>query len=547
MRVGPKRRRWGTWEELILGGAVLRHGTQDWNVVASELRTRTVSPYGFTPEDCTQLQACKAKYEALQRRYSGCTAWFEELRKRRVAELKRELEKSEDSIGSLESKLESLKAEKGIYIHVDYDSSQTESPVHLPKTEVTESSVKETSKDGLSAGSFTLDSCTNWSTGNQIPVAVSPETGAKPEVSENCEPNKALSIKNLSETCVVQGGTLRKRRGKRKRKGCSREVKEGSIGESDNLDSANAITASLSKETSTSECGQTVRSSSIDGQTNDLIGIFNSVAENKHALCFRRRLDSQKRARYKKIIRQHMDFDTIRSRIANYSIKSSKELFRDLLLLANNALVFYSRRTREYKSALSLRDLVTKAYQQHSKESGNRASSSLFCLSPMCSPPVRPRSVRPRPCKRNPLTNLRDSDTAYKNQSNGESSTLSQLSLEMAKKGGTTLSKKLSNGDSGTLSIQSLLMTKRSTGIPIPYKKLSNGDLRNFPLQSLIMAKKSGGIREEWEKTQIGDSNLPLVMAKRGFGQTGKVGRGTANQQAKTPVTKERKRARQRS
>lgn len=50
MRVGPKRRRWGTWEELILGGAVIRHGTQDWNVVASEVRTRIVSPYGFTPE-----------------------------------------------------------------------------------------------------------------------------------------------------------------------------------------------------------------------------------------------------------------------------------------------------------------------------------------------------------------------------------------------------------------------------------------------------------------------------------------------------------------
>lgn len=206
-----------------------------------------------------------------------------------------------------------------------------------------------------------------------------------------------------------------------------------------------------------------------------------------------------------------MDFDTIRSRIANCSIKSSKELFRDFLLLANNALVFYSRRTREYKSALSLRDLVTKAYQQHSKESGNRASSSLFCLSPMCSPPVRPRSVRPRPCKRSPLTNLPDSDTAYKNRSNGESST---------KRGGTALSKKLSNGDSGALSIQSLLMTKRSTGIPIPYKKLSNGDSRNFPLQSLIMAKKSGGILEEWEKTQIGDSSLPLVMAKRGKGGT---------------------------
>lgn len=42
--------RWGTWEELLLGGAVLRHGTHDWNVVAAELRARAVCPYTFTPE-----------------------------------------------------------------------------------------------------------------------------------------------------------------------------------------------------------------------------------------------------------------------------------------------------------------------------------------------------------------------------------------------------------------------------------------------------------------------------------------------------------------
>lgn len=41
---------WGTWEELLLGGAVLRHGTRDWNLVAAELRARTVCPYTVTPE-----------------------------------------------------------------------------------------------------------------------------------------------------------------------------------------------------------------------------------------------------------------------------------------------------------------------------------------------------------------------------------------------------------------------------------------------------------------------------------------------------------------
>lgn len=54
--VGPRKMNWGTWEELILGSAVRRHGTRDWNVVASELRARTLYPSCFTPEVYTYLQ-----------------------------------------------------------------------------------------------------------------------------------------------------------------------------------------------------------------------------------------------------------------------------------------------------------------------------------------------------------------------------------------------------------------------------------------------------------------------------------------------------------
>jgi hypothetical protein len=43
---------WGTWEELILGSAVLRHGGAAWSAVADELRSR--SPCVFSPEVCTQ-------------------------------------------------------------------------------------------------------------------------------------------------------------------------------------------------------------------------------------------------------------------------------------------------------------------------------------------------------------------------------------------------------------------------------------------------------------------------------------------------------------
>lgn len=48
--MGAEEAAWGTWEDLILGGAVLRHGTGDWNVVASELRARTLYPCAFTPQ-----------------------------------------------------------------------------------------------------------------------------------------------------------------------------------------------------------------------------------------------------------------------------------------------------------------------------------------------------------------------------------------------------------------------------------------------------------------------------------------------------------------
>ncbi|XP_031249481.1 uncharacterized protein LOC116107339 [Pistacia vera] len=391
---------WGTWEELLLGGAVLRHGTRDWNLVAAELRARTVCPYTFTPE------VCKARYEDLQQRFSGRKAWFEELRKQRMAELRRALALSENSIGSLESKLETLKAERGNDCHVGYFSSQTESPVPFQKSEAVVSSSKETSKDGLSAGSFTREIRTNWSPESQIPAAApAEEMDAKPEVSQSSEQEKVSSIEKLTDiVCGGQIGTLRRRRGKRKRKFCNRDIKEGSVGESDVWGVTDTLTASRCKENSTSESGHISRSCGVDDQSGsprkdrieDLRSTFESVAQNEGASVFRHRLDSQKRGRYKKMILRHMDFDTIRSRISSHSITSVKELFRDLLLLTNNAVVFYSKNTREYKSALQLRAFVIKTLREHFKDDGNKPTTSTPSLSsPMSKPPAKPRSARP--------------------------------------------------------------------------------------------------------------------------------------------------------
>ncbi|KAK4347110.1 hypothetical protein RND71_033449 [Anisodus tanguticus] len=401
MGVGPRNMIWGTWEELILGGAVRRHGTRDWNVVASELRARTIYLYCFTPE------ACKARYEELRKRYSGCTAWFEELRKRRVEELKRELVRSESSIGSLESKIESLNAERERSGQMNHGLSHTESPAPLMKSEDIESSVKEEAKDGLSAGSFTLDIRTKRSPESQVPTVPSAtETVVKLERSESWERDKVPSTSKVTEAANGNGGAVRKRRGKRRRKDTVWDAKEGSIEESDNVCSTSLASTSHCKEALAS-CNQSVRHSSISDhrgglsrfRNDDLMRIFNSITQHEAAMVFRHRLDSQKRARYKKMIMRHMDIETVRSRLANWSIKTPGELFGDFLLLANNATVFYSKRTREYKAAMTLRDIVTKAYQEYYKGSYYKATSSLLPWPTIGNPPGKPRSVRPRPSK----------------------------------------------------------------------------------------------------------------------------------------------------
>ncbi|KAE8664513.1 hypothetical protein F3Y22_tig00112762pilonHSYRG00155 [Hibiscus syriacus] len=354
--------RWGTWEELLLGGAVLRHGARDWNLVASELRTRTVSPSDFTPE------VCKAKYEDLRQRYSGCTAWFEELRKQRMAELRRALEQSEDSIGSLESKLESLKAEKRDDSPVGYDSSRTESVLPCPKSEGVAFSSKDTCKDGLSAGSFTQEAETKWAPDCPVPAAVPvEEMDSKPGNSPtSVEAEKISNFDNLADAFL--GGQLRRIKKKREEE---EKILQSSGVEDQSRDSRKEV-------------------------FDEIMGIFSSVAENDCASVFRRRLDSQKRGRYKKMILRHMDFDTIRSRIGDNSIISVRELFRDMLLVANNALVFYSKNTREYKSALLLRHIVTVTLRQHFNEYGGKVPITTFTSPrPMHKPPAKPRSIRP--------------------------------------------------------------------------------------------------------------------------------------------------------
>lgn len=99
---------WGTWEDLLLAFAVNRHGSRAWDAIASELQKCTPFPaaLSLTPQNC------RSKFLDLKRRFLGdppdedddkadalvSVPLLEELRKLRVAELRREVQRYDINI-----------------------------------------------------------------------------------------------------------------------------------------------------------------------------------------------------------------------------------------------------------------------------------------------------------------------------------------------------------------------------------------------------------------------------------------------------------------
>uniref|UniRef100_A0A7N0TJF6 Bromo domain-containing protein n=2 Tax=Kalanchoe fedtschenkoi TaxID=63787 RepID=A0A7N0TJF6_KALFE len=386
---------WGTWEELVLASAVLRHGAARWEAVVLELRARTFSPGRFTSE------VCKAKYEDLQKQHSTCSDLLEELRKQRIAELKQTVEKFDGSIGFLQMKLQTLRDKKGHSSSVEYQSSPLESPAQTPG--------KDPSKDGLSAGSFTQDRSPPAASLEAVEIRQPPPAGTSLQEKRPVPVDLARSIH------MELGIGVKKKRGKRKRRGCGQvqDIKEENIDETVLQPATNRNLPLLArvKVEPASDCDL---GCGPHYPGHELTRVLDMISSNEYASIFRRRLDSQKRARYRKIVRRHMDLDTIRSRIDERAITSIKELLRDVLLLASNAAVFYSRNTREHKYAVFLKGVVVKLVMEHEKNSFSGQTDPAVATSPdpavapvmpASAPPVKPASPGP-----GPLDSQRSSD-----------------------------------------------------------------------------------------------------------------------------------------
>ncbi|TVU38398.1 hypothetical protein EJB05_11766 [Eragrostis curvula] len=459
---GPGAGCWGTWEELILGCAVERHGGAAWAAVADELRIHT--PFAFSPEEC------EAKFAEIQARYSACNALSEELKKQRVAELKRGLVENNNNIGYLLSKVESLSNSKDDDSGSDCRTNNTESCSHSGNTANTNLSSKELSRDRSSAASFTeeasncqksqqvqrcdndLIQANNTSAEEPFLKAVDEKACAKdsffwgsrkqrgkragrilPKADANSRDGEPTSIacaregsaeggKDLKHPIVVSGEMKKGLKDANVESGAAKKVLKTSNSESGamkkvlktpnepallkrglttpsvessvtkkRLKTPNAESVVMKKGLKTPNVGSdviknvlktpnaesgvmknslknpTVESgvSVIEREKPNLTDILNSVCLQGDCLMLQRQVDAQRKlVGYKKVIRRHMDFRTLHSKIKSGAISSAEELLRDLLIFVNNVIAFYPKDTLEHKAAVELRDIAYKTVNQ---------------------------------------------------------------------------------------------------------------------------------------------------------------------------------------
>ncbi|XP_073287434.1 uncharacterized protein [Primulina huaijiensis] len=437
--------RWGTWEELLLAFAVHRHGTGAWSSIASELQKRSSDP-NLT----LTAQNCRQKYLDLKRRYvaqnddesvtgdksndeeesaASVTTLLEELRKLRVAELRREVQRFDLNIESLESKMKSMEEERdrgsrreraGPDLERKSEENRSEEDVK-PDEEPSPEPVAggdmlagdEIEKDHMSvneSNSTDLEAEKTRTGEKELePVeaeAAEAERNRTGESSEepadmtsepNLKPDREDSFNGSSNSIEKESGkaAIAERASESGESEAESKGGNGAMKESSDVQSS----ASRSKEeegidkarrgnTSGDERDHEDQSRSVkdlSAQSQPLIDFLQVIRSHKLGSVFERRLRSQQEtSKYQKLILQHIDVETIEQRLKEgWYLVSRSKFFRDLLLLVNNALVFFSKNSSEAQAAIEFRKLIAKEMSQKftKSESSSRKQISLQSLS----------------------------------------------------------------------------------------------------------------------------------------------------------------------
>ncbi|RRT54775.1 hypothetical protein B296_00048926 [Ensete ventricosum] len=382
---------WGTWEELLLACAVNRHGTRRWESVAMEIESRTSVSQLVTP------QGCRQRYRDLQRRFGAGAGvvngsgdddggdadpdseadvpWLEELRRLRVAELRREVERYDISIGSLQLKVKSLQEERERSLREA--ESDEEKPDHETKKEGAPpgSTPESLAGNRISSGGDSGPSCDQSHSNDpkEIPGEDYREQGKASALvapgGNAADPSAVADEKagegsyNGSTGSPTVGAAARKQAMGDSGESIA-ESKRGEEGEGEKESSDVQSSASLSlRWRKAAFIGGSGRGEEAAAESRPLVDLLEIFRSDKYGSVFERRLESQESVRYRSLVRQHVDVEMVRAkldRIASGRSYSTAEFFRDLLLLCSNAVVFFPRDSLESVAAVHLRRLVTK-------------------------------------------------------------------------------------------------------------------------------------------------------------------------------------------
>nr|POF18248.1 hypothetical protein CFP56_12476 [Quercus suber] len=318
----PEKQTWGTWEELLLACAVHRYGTESWDSVSAELRKRSTTTlhHVLTPH------SCKQKYLDLQRRFNQ-NDHLDELRKLRVAELKREVQRYDLSIVSLQLKVKELTEE-----HVQEDEKATEKSdlknIVEDENEATDAEPVNTSPEDDAGEVAAPCGDSDKESNSTDPKSEAPETGGEETekeaeqgepvgggsgpVEEAARPVVEDSYNGSSDT-VMKGSAAEE---KGKLGGESGELWE-SVSESKG-GGREETTKESNSDVQSSACNEdqspaTTKPSSV--QSHPLIYFLDTLRSHCSDSFFECRLQTQETSNYMSLIRQHVDLKTIQTRL----------------------------------------------------------------------------------------------------------------------------------------------------------------------------------------------------------------------------------------
>ncbi|RZC76399.1 hypothetical protein C5167_000494 [Papaver somniferum] len=443
---------WGTWEELLLACAVKKHGTSNWELVANEIQNKNTNTI-VTPHNCKQ------KYHDLHQRFmivddddseitdgrrhnnnhndnddenlysnnnNNRIPWLDELRKLRVAELRREVQEYDVSILSLQLKVRRLEEEREESLKKDNNINNLD-----VKPDLLENRAKEEEEDGKQIQTEPLRSPIENKADKPVPGDESDRDNQSFNESNSSDlkdvKKKSPEVEKIPETvtekqdrlgedsCNGSSETIAKDSVVRDVKKSSEttipvtetreptelwesvaESKSGGNGGEEGTKESSDVqsSASLSKrnrrrkitsgsssgeERETDEVSPAIKRSSVKSEEEPpLLGFLDMILSHKFGSLFESRLESQETSEYKGLIRQHIDIKTIRTRLkeGSYNGSCSWKFFRDLLLLFNNAIVFYPKNSSESVAATELRDLVLKGISSRSSRSSSSRSQN---------------------------------------------------------------------------------------------------------------------------------------------------------------------------